>query len=139
MSVTFTVPGEARPERKRQTGRPGGFYKRIDTPDARDYKATVKLCAAQAMAGREPLQDALAVTIRVYRAKPPSWPKKRWAWTTKPDCSNFAKLIEDACTGIVWGDDAQIVRLVVEKHHRPTPGVEVEARVIGEEELSRRN
>lgn len=29
--------------------------------------------------------------------------------------------------------------MTVEKHHRPTPGVEVEARVIGEEELSRRN
>jgi Holliday junction resolvase RusA-like endonuclease len=137
-SIAFSIPGPAVPERKRQV-RMGDFTRRVDTPQAKQKKGQIQMCAAAAMLNEDgfpnpPLMCPLEVTIRVYRPKPQSWPKKRWAWTTIPDSSNFAKLIEDACTGIVWGDDAQIVRLIVEKHHRPAAGIEVEAREVTEEE-----
>jgi len=33
----------------------------------------------------------------------------------KPDCDNLAKSVCDALNGILWDDDRQICRLVVEK------------------------
>lgn len=126
MTIRFEVPGHATPERKRQVRR-GSWTRRVDTPDAAAQKAAIRLFAGEAMNGEPPLQGPVQATIRVYKPKPKSWPKRRWAWTTKPDCSNFAKLFEDACTGIVWQDDAQIVRLVVEKVFDARARVECEA------------
>lgn len=34
---------------------------------------------------------------------------------TRPDAENVAKAVQDAGTGILWTDDAQVARLVVEK------------------------
>lgn len=139
MSITFSIPGPAVPERKRQV-RMGTFTRRVDTPECKNKKAQIQSCAAAAMVGADglldpPLMCPLQVTIRIYRPRPASWTKKRWAWDVKPDCSNFAKLIEDACTGIIWSDDAQIVRLIVEKRHRAAPGIRVTAREITEAEM----
>ena len=35
--------------------------------------------------------------------------------TSKPDADNYAKLILDALNGVLWRDDAQVVRLFAEK------------------------
>ena len=47
--------------------------------------------------------------------------------TSRPDCSNLIKLIEDVMTGLgFWRDDGQISHLEVEKRYTDTPGIYVQ-------------
>jgi Holliday junction resolvase RusA-like endonuclease len=120
--VEFVVPGEAKTERKRQRfikalGRAG---KRTDEPDRADYKARISERAFAEC--REPLQGPLLAEFVIIKVKPDSYPKNPtqgnpWPdhWWKKPDGGNFEKLVSDALTGIVWGDDAQVTDLVVRK------------------------
>jgi Holliday junction resolvase RusA-like endonuclease len=120
--VAFTVPGEAKTERKRQRfikslGRAG---KRTDEPDRADYKARISERAFAECAS--PLQGPLLAEFVVVKPRPESNPKNPtrgtpWpdAWWRKPDAGNFEKLVSDALTGIVWGDDAQVTDLTVRK------------------------
>jgi Holliday junction resolvase RusA-like endonuclease len=51
--------------------------------------------------------------------------------TTKPDAENAAKLLIDCMVRIGFlVDDALIARLVIEKWHGPTPGVDVYLRPL---------
>lgn len=66
----------------------------------------------------KPLLSALVVTLilRVTR------PKSTKLQFPKPDVDNYAKSVLDACNGIAWEDDSQIVKLTVEKEWAE-PGV----------------
>lgn len=125
--IRITVPGPATPERKRQCGR---F--RVDTPQARDYKQWVKARACEAMDGQPPLEGPLSLTITIWRLKPRSWPKRRLWPDSRPDCSNILKLVEDALQGIVYRDDKQICRLVVEKRLGGMELLEVAVEPLGD-------
>lgn len=129
MSYRIHVIGKARPERKRQRpyidrkGRPMAGP-RTDEPDRADWKAWIKLCASQVCSA--PLEGPLYLDIIVCKPRPTSYPKRPTArfpwprhWTKKPDVTNFAKLIEDALTGIAWHDDAQIVDGATHKRFGP--------------------
>lgn len=139
-TITFFVPGPIVSQRLRNV-RVGTWLRSVPTEECKNKKAQVQMCAAAAMRptgellANPPLMGPLEVTIKAYRVKPASWPKKRWAWVQKQDADNIAKLVSDGCNGIIWGDDAQIVRLIVEKRHAAAPGIQVSAREITEEEL----
>lgn len=46
--------------------------------------------------------------------------------TTKPDCDNAIKLLNDICTDLgFWKDDAIIASLVIEKFYADQPGIYV--------------
>jgi Holliday junction resolvase RusA-like endonuclease len=45
--------------------------------------------------------------------------------TTRPDVLKLARAVEDACTGIVWRDDSQIVDEVLSKWFADTHGIGV--------------
>jgi len=67
----------------------------------RDYKKLV----ANLMGNRyQIITDDICMEIHAYE------PDRR-----RRDCDNFPKLIQDALTGIVYKDDCQIKRLIVEK------------------------
>jgi len=53
------------------------------------------------------------------KASAPAWPDK------KPDCTKLVRAVEDALTGIVWRDDAQIVNQFVEKQYGEPARVEI--------------
>lgn len=133
--VCFWVPGEAKPESKRQR-----FFRdkaghthvgpRTDEPDRKDWKGRVYVCAKQSCP--EPMHGPLSLTLVFVRRSPTGTNKKPtekrpwpWAWLTKPDCDNLAKPVKDALTGVAWVDDAQVVREEVVKHQGPgeAPGV----------------
>ena len=119
--ISFIIPGRPVPmARPRVTAH--GTY----TPQkCADYKKAVALVAKAAMRGNEPLQGAVSCSISLGFAIPKSYTKgKRLAAKnniTRPtgrntgDADNHAKAILDACTGIVWRDDSQIVSLSVAK------------------------
>jgi len=128
-SVAFTVPGPAVPERKRSrviAGRAG----RSDTSEAKQYKALVRYCAGQAMNGRPPLEGPLALDVTVYRLKPKSTPKRVTYPITRPDCSNYLKLLEDACNKLIWHDDAQLVDVSIHKRFDRAAWVEIRVETI---------
>lgn len=112
-ALDFVVYGEARP---------GGSKKAfvvnnraVVTDDAgktgKAWRRDVQLAAVAALehAGRagELLQGPLAVRMTFYRR--PTARAVRDYPTTRPDVLKLARAIEDALTGVVWADDAQIV------------------------------
>lgn len=65
-----------------------------------------------------PLQEGpLKVELKIWIKQPKS-NKTKWH-TQRADVDNYAKLYLDACNGVVWKDDSQIVELIVKKQwHR---------------------
>lgn len=108
-----------------------------DTPEkTASYESMVKLAAHRAMKGAGLMAFPVALSLVVMHAIPKSWSKRKQDAalagterpTTKPDADNVAKAIADACNGVVWVDDAQVVELRVSKRYSATPGVMVEVR-----------
>ena len=70
-----------------------------------------------------PLEGQLMASIDLNYPIPASWSQKRrldalsgsTRPTVRPDADNAAKLVLDACNGLIYRDDAQIVSLRVEK------------------------
>lgn len=152
MTLEFFVPGIPKPAgsktafRNRHTGR-------IIVTDAsgapgRNWRSDVKAVAMAAMekTGMQgPVTCPVVFTFNFYLPRPkghfgtgrnahklklsaPLHP------TTPPDGSKLARAAEDAMTGIVWKDDAQVVTQIVQKRYccedRKTPGLEVVIRVL---------
>ena len=122
-AVSFTVPGEPV-----AFARTRGIHRMTPAPQ-RAWMAHCGTMARLAMRGREPLEGALQLDVKAVHAIPASWPKAKASaatWKTSvPDADNLAKLCADSLKGIVWRDDAQAARLVVEKVYGPAPCVEV--------------
>lgn len=96
------------------------------TPAAtRNFEAMVKDFAAKSIggAGADPLTCPVDLLVEFRFAIPASWPK--WKrdlaamglvhHTRKPDCSNLIKAIEDACNGVLFKDDGQVVGSITDK------------------------
>lgn len=129
----FSVPGRAVPERKRQVPPRGAFRgARVDTEDAKAYKALVKLAAAQAMGGSPPADGPLRLEWREHRRRASGYRKRDIYPTKRPDCTNLQKLLEDAMTGVVWQDDSQVCVQLGAKvfDDGPGPRVRVEVRAL---------
>lgn len=67
--------------------------------------------------GFEPTDRTLAVDVACVCKRPKS---TKLAYP-KPDVDNYAKSVLDACTGILWHDDSQVISLYVTKLWTPTP------------------
>jgi len=62
---------------------------------------------------REPCQDPIELEIIFQMGKSNGAPYH----TKRPDLDNLVKSVKDALTGIIWKDDAQIIRLAAEKRY----------------------
>jgi Holliday junction resolvase RusA-like endonuclease len=149
-ALRFFVPGVPAPGGSKRAAlipkRGGGFVLnkngrpligvRDDCERNKDWRAVVAHAAA-AMAGRAPFDGPTAVGVTfvlrrpkghfgsgrnaaVLRGAAPEYP------TTKPDATKLFRALEDACTGIVWADDALIVDQHVCKTYGATPGAIVQ-------------
>ncbi len=125
--IEFVVYGKAAP-----AGSKRGFYnqkaKRVivtdDSKGSRPWKAQVTDGAAIAMDGRELLGGPLSLELVFYLPRPkghfgargvrPSAPTHP---AVKPDVLKLARAVEDALSGIVYRDDAQIVTEHLEKRY----------------------
>lgn len=75
--------------------------------------------------------------VDVYKGYLKSWTKKQIEQVKnlellpekRPDLDNYAKAILDGADGILYKDDAQIVKLILQKHYDENPRVEIK---IGE-------
>lgn len=117
--------------------------KRHFTPDKQAvYMQVVAHEARQAMcrAGMPLIRGPVFLQLRATYALPESWPakkKERAIWkTSKPDADNLAKLQKDALTGIVYRDDAQVVKVHAEKRYGLPIGVTIVVHELDGEEIA---
>jgi len=125
LGVQFEVNGAAVGK-----GRPRVTRHTTYTPArTRKYEATVRLAASEAMCGRTPFDEAVAVEITAVLPIPKSWAKKWQAAAregrvqpkTRPDVDNYAKAAVDACNGVLFRDDSQIAELTCRKTYGAHP------------------
>jgi Holliday junction resolvase RusA-like endonuclease len=127
------------PKAGSKSGRRAPFATVFTDEKTRDYEKSVKDLATAAMAGAPPLQGALAVCLR-FRLEPPKSMTKReraavlsgeQPYLGAFDVDNLAKAVLDGCNEVCWGDDKQIVRLLVMKVASEQPGVDVRVERLG--------
>jgi len=121
--VSFTVPAEPVAQGRPRLSSRGGFARAYDPPKSRTYKKFIADHAQQAM--KEAALDGLLsgpIIMRArfafplakshYRKRSPVETKYR---DKKPDLDNISKALTDGCEGIIYLNDSQIAKMVVEK------------------------
>jgi Holliday junction resolvase RusA-like endonuclease len=112
-TLSFCVPGPVVGKGRAKFG-----YGRAYTPARTlNYEGLVRHEAALAMRGRPLIEAAVRLLATIYVQVPASYSKRKRAdcfaglvWPiSRPDWDNFGKLVSDACNGIVFRDDAQVV------------------------------
>lgn len=100
----------------------------------RHWERSARWLAAIAMRGRMPMRGPIRARVTAVMRVPTSWPAKRRQEalagverpTTKPDADNIAKAALDACSGIVFRGDQQVVEVTAVKIYGPDPKVVIE-------------
>ena len=127
-ALLVTIPGALRGKQRPRASSIGGKA-RVYTPAATvNAEAHVKQCCINQV-GSPCLDGSLAVRVGISVGIPASWSKRKQAAalagevkpTGKPDLDNCVKLLMDACNGILWRDDAQVVELAVRKGYAREP------------------
>ena len=119
--ISFTVYGIASTMGSKRAFMPKGWTRPIITDsnrNLRSWQALVAAAASQAIAdcpGWQLLEGGVRLTLAFYLPRPKSLAKKVTAHTKAPDCSKLIRSTEDAMSGIVYRDDAQVVELVAFK------------------------
>lgn len=142
--IRFQVLGRAQPAGSKRAFANPKTGKMIVTDDnrrSRPWKQEVAAVAYQAMAGGPLLTGPLDLRVVFYVARPrghygtgrnadrvrPSAPPYP---AVKPDVTKLVRGLEDACTGVVWRDDAQVVIQRVRKVYGAPERADVEVRQL---------
>jgi crossover junction endodeoxyribonuclease RusA len=105
---------------------PKGWNRPVLTSDNKDLKSFRQEVSKAAMNARAAAgfgdlvfvkHEPVEVAFAFYFARPPSIPKKRSCHVVKPDLSKLIRAAEDSLTGIIFNDDAQVIRIRAEKHY----------------------
>jgi Holliday junction resolvase RusA-like endonuclease len=139
--VEFIVLGRPQPggskKPVRAGGRPDGrIILKEDAKRSKPWRALVAAAAHEAMGDLDPLVGPLLLEVEFYVARPsghygsgrnaghvrqsaPRYPHVR------PDATKLLRSLEDAMTGLVWRDDAQVVTQVARKRYGTPERAEV--------------
>jgi Holliday junction resolvase RusA-like endonuclease len=141
LELSFTVAGtpvpKARPKARIMKTKAGAITASVYTPGKTvSYENRIAAAAQATMNGSPPTQQPLDVQLTIQLLPPASWSQKRQresvagdiAATKKPDMDNIVKSALDAMNGIVYRDDAQIVRLLVIKVYSSEPALKISVR-----------
>ena len=124
LSIPLIPVPKGRPRMKRR----GKAY--TPTPTRR-YEEAVAWYVKSSLQGREPLQGPIAVELEFWLPIPRSWNQRKQGQardrellpTSKPDLGNLVKAVEDACNGLTWVDDSQIVQETARKAYSDQPRI----------------
>jgi Holliday junction resolvase RusA-like endonuclease len=138
MRLTFSIPGTPVAKGRPKFARRGAFISTYTDSKTASYENLVKVKAEEAMDGRDMIIGAAAVKLFLFVAPPASWSQKKQRSalagelhpTSKPDIDNVAKGVLDACNGIVWADDKQVVQLEAIKRYAALPGAVIEVETL---------
>jgi Holliday junction resolvase RusA-like endonuclease len=131
--IQFTVYGEPVAQGRPRATMIDGHIRMYDPKKSRDFKEYVKLVASEHRPEKL-LEGPISLVVKVYKPTLKSFSKKKKAAaeagqlrpTSKPDVSNYLKLIEDALTGVIWKDDSQIIDCSISKYYSETPRTEIQ-------------
>jgi Holliday junction resolvase RusA-like endonuclease len=141
--VRFTVHGHAQPAGSKKPfaikkdGKTTGQIVVVDANSrSKGWKSTVAEAAAQAADDQFFADEPLELLLTFYVPRPKSHygtganagkvkASARGLPTVKPDCTKLLRGVEDAMTGVVYRDDAQIVAQTVTKRYGTPERVEV--------------
>ena len=140
--TVFGIPQTAGSKRAFPITPKGGGKPRIiitdDNPKGKGWRDSVIAAALEARNGQHQLMmGALRVRMQFYRPRPKSHFGKNGlnktgresiAPTSRPDVLKLARCAEDALTGIIWRDDAQIVLETLGKWWGEPARAEIEIR-----------
>jgi Holliday junction resolvase RusA-like endonuclease len=108
-----------------------------DNTNLKAYRREVSRGAADAMlkAGAEMAEKHVPVAMAVDFTflKPPSVTKKRVEMTVRPDIDKCLRSCLDACTGVLWLDDAQVIAIATRKRYGPVEGVSISAWTVDDQ------
>lgn len=125
--IEFTVLGKPQPAGSKRAfvvkGRP---VVADDNRKSKPWQALVAAAASDAMDGHDPMVGPLLLNVEFYVARPAGhFGSGRNAETirksaptfpiTRPDTTKLLRGLEDALTGLVWRDDAQVVSQLAHK------------------------
>ena len=118
--MKFTVEIEPLPQPRPRFSRFGGVY----FPKAfQEYKVEISKAAVLAMQGLEPMTGELKAVLKFYR-------KYKRISRRFGDCDNLSKAVLDACNGIIYADDSQILCCSCEKYtDKDKPRIEIEIEI----------
>ena len=139
VSVSFVVYGKPQPAGSKRAFTRGARTMVVDAnAKSRPWKQEVTGSAVRAMLeqvegpNHKPLEGPLEVTLTFYVERPKGHYGKKGLRptapptpTTRPDVLKLARAVEDAMTGVVYRDDAQIVWELLEKRYGSPARVEV--------------
>jgi Holliday junction resolvase RusA-like endonuclease len=124
--IEFTVFGHPEPQGSTRAFIPKGWKRPIITtanPKMKPWRQQISGAAFDLVG--DVLEGPVSLTLQFFLAKPPSAPKKRWAPEVKPDLDKLVRAVEDALTGILYKDDAQIVQVSATKAYGLPERVEI--------------
>lgn len=124
MEIRMTAYGEPTPKGRPKIAMRGNFPT-VYTPKATRQAEDTLLQQIIKHKPEKPIEGAIIMTIRFYKTKPKSYPKRITGWTKKPDLDNMTKLVLDAMNKVFYHDDAQIVEITSSKQYDEVPRTEI--------------
>jgi Holliday junction resolvase RusA-like endonuclease len=131
VAIYFVVPGQPVGKGRPRASTRGGFVRMYTDAKTVTYENAIARQAKYAMNGMDLFTTAISMRIVAFYGIPPSWTKRKKLqalhgelFPGKPDADNVAKAVMDACH-VVYVDDKQITRLIIEKEYSFDPRIEV--------------
>lgn len=134
-AVRFTVYGQPQPAGSKTAGRTkaGKMFVRDSAKGSAPWKRQVAQAAGEAMNGTGLLDGALQLVVNFIVPRPKGHygarglrPSAPVFPVVRPDTTKLVRAVEDACTGVVWRDDSQVVAQHAFKNYGEPARVEIE-------------
>lgn len=133
----FNFEIEPVPQLRPRVSSRGGYMRVYDPPKVKNFKNLLRSLADDQYS-RPPLIGPLSVSLTFYRPVQKSISQSERERrlsneskpVVKPDTDNYIKSTLDALNGVLWHDDAQIVKITGEKRYSDNPRITVSVKPV---------
>jgi Holliday junction resolvase RusA-like endonuclease len=132
--IRFTVYGTPVPQGSMRAFLPKGHTRPIitaDNPKTKPWRQEIANVALLYARHRTIKEGPIWMYVDFFFERPKSLKKTVARKITKPDLSKLVRALEDALTGIIYKDDAQIVSCMASKHFGSPARCEVQITSTG--------
>lgn len=134
--VTISLAGDPQGKGRARAFMRGGHIGHYTPEKTRTYEGMIRTAAIDALGNRLAFDEPVEFVLRAVFPVPMSWSEKKRRQAIlgiikpgkKPDLDNICKAWNDALNGVVYRDDALIVRMTLDKRYGPQALVAVTVR-----------